>query len=1477
MVSKYPSRAAIHDLLQQHLEEHRRLPESARSRDLGAERSLVQDYSGRVVFELLQNALDRSRERILVLWNPETRCLEVANDGDPVSAHAGQTPRRSDFHALLSLHSSTKSAKESVGNKGVGFRSVFAAAPEAEVWSRLDDGSWWGLRMRHPSRLQPAPVVTWASPEVASFYTPELLETDTNGRFSDYQTVIRLVDVRPERASVLEETVHELMRVPLRFLEARAPHPADLSIRLESGDQMTEYRLTDRQREIAISESEKIAVSEAVQRDTGLELDEARVRVMACTVSGPDGYAQRHSGLYWSYLPTEQEAGFGVDVQADFYLSNSRRALALRPLTADEEESASDPAGWNRHLVRRAANLIVHDLWKRPELVLREDFWAFFPPESCRCEHLTFEVGRLLLNDDEALRDLIRRSFPENQYWSLQRYTDLFSALEGWASYAYRNPSCAGQQALYRWHEALLEIVERSAAPVLPIVQETGESAVDAPVPVARPMVRSKPGQRRGTADRIYLRRERGDPQALESLPPVVQNQGTYVTVFVPPGMQRDDTKFGLMEFSRPELLAQLQPGENAREHRQLLRAALKLASEEPSQGGVESVLTRALTTPGGPAWRLSLEPGTTLRRAAQNLRSLCLPTRGGWEPAAHVTRSDGGPWPRLDEAELASVIVDLTSDTHVENPPSLDVDRACRLFGVGVLPIDGNGGIPNWPDAPSEMLGRSIIQHWSRDLHPVFAASLGSTAREQLRGTRWIHDGTTEGSRIQLEAGVGEGAPYAPLDLWVQTQSGFRTQLLPRLTVARDHGIPDWLNDLGIENPTQTQSEERILRALGRLRASSRAKEDERGLGDLYRRLVEGAFRVEPSPEIPLLYRYVDRDGATRSLEWGQPGDNIWHDPGGADSSALSAFRDVRIWTFRGATKAKAEALGLVHFAPGPPEVKWEGETNSTLAARLREHIWEALPDALAAASTAREEFDEQDAIRNQSALEVQHYERVWVRWTFAGKSAERGRDDLGDVFLLPLPDGRRAICFDGHEPPLMECAGPLSELLCGSRAFVTFFRDGLYAWSQTRLKQHPGSSLARFRRDYNLSEAEIQQWRGRLQEARLDGPRRALWEERVLGVLRDYGEVKNGVVQPGMTVTPALWERSSPDGQPGVRDVDEDTLRRRLENALNDDSEFQRLVPLVDFHTTHRDRFLTTNRTPYIAAAAERRGRNSWTEALLEELNHLGQGITDLEEPAFQRLGFDADQALRLRFGLPLEGDLAPSRAAMDFAHGQIPITSLPKADGAPPLLRPFGGTPGMGAPRAAISDQAWMEKAHRQMSGGRRAEDAILNLAIRQANEWKERDPGGFHQAIEASLPLLGEPGAERYARLDEEGGLRAFLHVSEYLGDVGFDVLVPDEDAKTALLVEAKRVPTLNADVAFFLSESERRRALAYRDQKYPWRLWLVSTTGETLDVSALIENFQAHADDVRNLLQAGLRPGEWELVIQPGKTSTSSAQ
>lgn len=54
--------------------------------------------------------------------------------------------RRPDFNALCSLHTSNKRPEESVGNKGIGFRSVFWLGDFVRVWSRFpDDPGWWGL------------------------------------------------------------------------------------------------------------------------------------------------------------------------------------------------------------------------------------------------------------------------------------------------------------------------------------------------------------------------------------------------------------------------------------------------------------------------------------------------------------------------------------------------------------------------------------------------------------------------------------------------------------------------------------------------------------------------------------------------------------------------------------------------------------------------------------------------------------------------------------------------------------------------------------------------------------------------------------------------------------------------------------------------------------------------------------------------------------------------------------------------------------------------------------------------------------------------------------------------------------------------------------------------------------------------------------------------------------------------------------
>jgi len=345
-----PSRDIIRQLFDDHIAEHATLPDSARLRDFGAEKALIQDYSGRVIYELLQNALDRAQRHILIWFEQSSGHLNVANDGDCVSVYRGLLDNRpSDFHALLSLHSSAKTASESIGNKGVGFRSIFSVTDEVEVWSRTAGGFWWALKLMHPCTAEPEPSAgtQWTANEVASFYAPELvLEPPDAADFAAFQTVVRL-RVREERRDQVESTIRNLIQLPLNFLVYRAREPQleiELTIQETGREVGSSIKRVDNDAVIATN---TIPVSDVVKRDTGLDLDEAQVSVLVCPAGEANGGDHAQTGLYWSHLPTEQRSGFGIHIHADFYLSSSRRNLSLCDLTSNEVDVASDPPGWN--------------------------------------------------------------------------------------------------------------------------------------------------------------------------------------------------------------------------------------------------------------------------------------------------------------------------------------------------------------------------------------------------------------------------------------------------------------------------------------------------------------------------------------------------------------------------------------------------------------------------------------------------------------------------------------------------------------------------------------------------------------------------------------------------------------------------------------------------------------------------------------------------------------------------------------------------------------------------------------------------------------------------------------------------------------------------------------------------------------------------------------------------------------------------
>jgi hypothetical protein len=102
-------------------------------------------YHGRFIVELIQNSHDalfvRSanepcEERIEIVFNEDEGqhgVLYVANDGRPFSS--------SNFQSLSQLGQSDKDPQESIGNKGIGFRSVLEITDKPEIYSRSTVGS----------------------------------------------------------------------------------------------------------------------------------------------------------------------------------------------------------------------------------------------------------------------------------------------------------------------------------------------------------------------------------------------------------------------------------------------------------------------------------------------------------------------------------------------------------------------------------------------------------------------------------------------------------------------------------------------------------------------------------------------------------------------------------------------------------------------------------------------------------------------------------------------------------------------------------------------------------------------------------------------------------------------------------------------------------------------------------------------------------------------------------------------------------------------------------------------------------------------------------------------------------------------------------------------------------------------------------------------------------------------------------------
>ncbi len=102
---------------------------------------IAQEYRGRCILELLQNAHDTLAD--VEHDDPKQISFVLSTSPEPVLliGNSGHPFRIEDFKGICQLGQSPKDPNKSVGNKGLGFRSVLEVSTCPEIWSTTPTGS----------------------------------------------------------------------------------------------------------------------------------------------------------------------------------------------------------------------------------------------------------------------------------------------------------------------------------------------------------------------------------------------------------------------------------------------------------------------------------------------------------------------------------------------------------------------------------------------------------------------------------------------------------------------------------------------------------------------------------------------------------------------------------------------------------------------------------------------------------------------------------------------------------------------------------------------------------------------------------------------------------------------------------------------------------------------------------------------------------------------------------------------------------------------------------------------------------------------------------------------------------------------------------------------------------------------------------------------------------------------------------------
>ena len=425
-----------------HIQESANKSYSDLERDINIEQSISNDYRGRAIFEFFQNAIDRADKKIWIHLDKEARTLTIANDGSPFSIGAKCPENKTDFHALLTTHNSSKLAGESIGNKGVGFKSCWEYTKHVSIASRTE-GIPWGFDLRRDLTAKTSVgflksnedrINSWLNSDgvenalegknLPSFYFPKPLKTEeaiaSLHQFKGAQTVITFFKLNDAALNDLQTKIEDFSKHQIfmvRQLDALSYKEVQLSLWTGEGapkllntyENKNEWQLVSKD----FSDVEKDDLHR-LSADLNYPVKNPKV-----AIAFPLSEDAPIDSKFYCHLPTELDCGFNVLIHSDFLLDVSRKQIDFK----------SNP--YNKKLLEHAADLLVESLYEINELHVLPHFSKFLSPGKSNNEFKEMVKHRLFHSRTRMMTQVLKKVYTSERHVD-SSYSYLFQSMREW-------------------------------------------------------------------------------------------------------------------------------------------------------------------------------------------------------------------------------------------------------------------------------------------------------------------------------------------------------------------------------------------------------------------------------------------------------------------------------------------------------------------------------------------------------------------------------------------------------------------------------------------------------------------------------------------------------------------------------------------------------------------------------------------------------------------------------------------------------------------------------------------------------------------------------------------------------------------------------------------------------------------------------------------------------------------------------------